>query len=480
MQGYTQIPESQRVSDSLPMLLNNDLTAISRNSGTAFPTAGLQVGMSFLHLTERKLYRLDSVSPITWALELDLTRQLVYNDTVALLQIDIASKIPLAGGVMTGLLTLSGNPVNLMHAANKQYVDTAMATASASANTRVLRTGDTMTGPLTLPGDPSLDLHAATKRYADYLYNLSNQNKLGKVGDTVNEIYNTGWFRSVGAVGWYNQTYGGGITMSDASWVRVYGSKGFLTDWHQLIAGGQIYTSRYGYLENAFAAKGAEDRVYAAGTYDEGAGVWYRPGSYYLVRSGAYIYLVRPKANCNCDCNCSCFPAGTMVLMADGTQKPIEQVQVGDMVMAWDGSADEVVEMETPILGDRRLMRLTDGSLSWSEEHLLWTRQEGKEWWGCANRNQWYSEVLVDHIKGLPDNASLRDIGDQVELAHVSGWVNREVTGQQEDPNTQLYLPRTKRTHMIIVNGYLAGAGVDGFSMDYNEVNWTGIPNVAA
>ncbi|WKV22028.1 hypothetical protein Phage2-1_00027 [Achromobacter phage 2-1] len=480
MQGYTQIPETQRVSDSLPLLLNNDLTAISRNSGTAFPTVGLQVGMPFLHLTERKLYRLDSVSPITWTLEIDLTRQLVYNDTVTALQADINTKLSLSGGVMTGLLTLSANPTNLMHAAPKGYVDSAMTTASASANTRVLRTGDTMTGPLTLPGDPSLDLHAATKRYADYLYNLSNQNKLGKVGDTVNEIYNTGWYRTIGAAGWYNQTYGGGINMQDSTWVKVYGSKGFLTDWHQFHPGGQIWTSRYGWLENYFAVKGAEDRVTAAGTTTEGAGNFWVPGSYYLTRSGAYIYLVKPRANCNCDCNCSCFPAGTMVLMADGTQKKIEDVKVGDLVMAWDGSADEVVEMETPILGDRRLMRLTDGSLSWSEEHLLWTRQDGKEWWACANRNQWYSEVLVDHIKGLPDNASLRDIGDEAELAHVSGWVKRGVVGQQEDPNTQLYLPRTKRTHMIIVNGYLAGAGVDGFSMDYNEVNWTGIPNVAA
>ena len=46
---------------------------------------------------------------------------------------------------------------------------------------------------------------------------------------TVSTIYSNNWFRSNGASGWYNQTYGGGIYMLDASWVRVYNNKGFYT-----------------------------------------------------------------------------------------------------------------------------------------------------------------------------------------------------------------------------------------------------------
>jgi hypothetical protein len=37
----------------------------------------------------------------------------------------------------------------------------------------------------------------------------------------------TNWFRSVGATGWYSQTYGGGIYMEDTTWVRTYGTKKF-------------------------------------------------------------------------------------------------------------------------------------------------------------------------------------------------------------------------------------------------------------
>ncbi|MCO4761638.1 MAG: hypothetical protein KC502_09055 [Myxococcales bacterium] len=34
-----------------------------------------------------------------------------------------------------------------------------------------------------------------------------------------------GWHRSYGATGWYNGTYGGGMTMTDTTYVRVYGGK---------------------------------------------------------------------------------------------------------------------------------------------------------------------------------------------------------------------------------------------------------------
>ena len=37
----------------------------------------------------------------------------------------------------------------------------------------------------------------------------------------------SGWFRSTGNTGWYNQTYGGGIYMEDSTFVRIYNGKRF-------------------------------------------------------------------------------------------------------------------------------------------------------------------------------------------------------------------------------------------------------------
>jgi hypothetical protein len=47
---------------------------------------------------------------------------------------------------------------------------------------------------------------------------------------TASTFYTGNWFRSTGATGWYSETYGGGIHMSDTTWVRVYGSKSFYVE----------------------------------------------------------------------------------------------------------------------------------------------------------------------------------------------------------------------------------------------------------
>jgi hypothetical protein len=57
---------------------------------------------------------------------------------------------------------------------------------------------------------------------------------------TVNgELYATQWFRSTGATGWYNQTYGGGIYMDDVNTVKVYNGKAFYVP-SSITSGNQI------------------------------------------------------------------------------------------------------------------------------------------------------------------------------------------------------------------------------------------------
>jgi hypothetical protein len=68
----------------------------------------------------------------------------------------VASALPRAGGTLTGLLGLVGDPSSALHAATKEYVDT-----------RVFRSGDTMTGLLILSADPTVALGATTKEYTD-------------------------------------------------------------------------------------------------------------------------------------------------------------------------------------------------------------------------------------------------------------------------------------------------------------------------
>lgn len=71
MQSYTDIQSSQSLQSSLSLLLNNDKTALSCSSGTAFPTSNLQAGMLCYRTDQKKLYLLQDVTP-TWKLLLDL------------------------------------------------------------------------------------------------------------------------------------------------------------------------------------------------------------------------------------------------------------------------------------------------------------------------------------------------------------------------------------------------------------------------
>jgi hypothetical protein len=83
-----------------------------------------------------------------------------------------------SGDTMTGLLTLSGDPVDPLHASSKQYVDNLVTDVlneiddlrdlhNLDLGQFVAKSGDTMTGYLNLHADPINPLHAVPKRYVD-------------------------------------------------------------------------------------------------------------------------------------------------------------------------------------------------------------------------------------------------------------------------------------------------------------------------
>jgi hypothetical protein len=89
-----------------------------------------------------------------------------------------ARYINTSGDTMGGYLTLNANPSAGLHAAPKQYVDSAVAGMSGSLNSKVSKTGDTMTGSLNMSGlqinglgQPSSAGDATNKDYVDSLVN---------------------------------------------------------------------------------------------------------------------------------------------------------------------------------------------------------------------------------------------------------------------------------------------------------------------
>jgi hypothetical protein len=74
----------------------------------------------------------------------------------------------------------------------------------------------------------------------------------------------------------------------------------------------------------------------------------------------------------------SCFVGETEILMADGTVRRIADVRVGDWVVGSGGDLNRVVEIETPLLGDRKLHAFGDAPAFVTAEHPFMTREGWK------------------------------------------------------------------------------------------------------
>lgn len=91
-----------------------------------------------------------------------------------------------------------------------------------------------------IPGKPELNrMNTALDMGNSDVTNAANISASGTVtaADEINtntariagETYTGNWFRTLGDTGWYNEKWGGGWYMSDASWVRAYGDKSVYT-----------------------------------------------------------------------------------------------------------------------------------------------------------------------------------------------------------------------------------------------------------
>lgn len=116
-------------------------------------TVGGHADNALMHLTEAQK---DWISTITVSAEV-INRLSGLSGSIS---DELASKLSLTGGVMTGAITLPADPSQALHAATKQYVD-------ARFDLALPKTGGTLSGALTLPGDPVSVNHATTKGYVD-------------------------------------------------------------------------------------------------------------------------------------------------------------------------------------------------------------------------------------------------------------------------------------------------------------------------
>lgn len=182
----------------------------------------------------------------------------------------------------------------------------------------------------------------------------------------------------------------------------------------------------------------------------------------------------------------TCFPAGSMVLMADLSWRPIELVGTGDIAYSHPSPA-EIARLYVTRLGHRRMFRMADNSILWSEEHSFWVLRHdatgGREFIWTISRSELEREQRQGIISGLPDFSLVfnGNPGQAEEFAWLSTEGHRhtwkrntplhipEYDGKADFP---LYLPLTNDGKLIVVNGYFVGAAINGYITDYTKLRW--------
>lgn len=83
-----------------------------------------------------------------------------------------------------------------------------------------------------------------------------------------------------------------------------------------------------------------------------------------------------------------CFDPDAKVTMADGTQKRICEIEIGDKVVGRNGGFNTVIGIEIPSLGDRLMYKFNDHWAFVSEEHPILTTQG----WAAFDPTSWAVE----------------------------------------------------------------------------------------
>ncbi|WP_328969091.1 polymorphic toxin-type HINT domain-containing protein [Streptomyces sp. NBC_00239] len=138
------------------------------------------------------------------------------------------------------------------------------------------------------------------------------------------------------------------------------------------------------------------------------------------------------------------FPAGTKVLMADGSYRPIEQIQTGDLVTATDpvdgetGPRAVTRTIATPDDRDFTDVTLTDGSgLTSTDHHPYW----------AENRKRW-----IDAVDLRVGDALRTPVGTAVQVGATSHWKGLQPAYDLTVDDLHTYYVNTGTTDVLVHN----------------------------
>lgn len=128
----------------------------------------------------------------------------------------------------------------------------------------------------------------------------------------------------------------------------------------------------------------------------------------------------------------TCFPAGTRVSMADGTTKPIEDVNLGDVVYSFDAETGKpkgavVLEIESPIRHGYYDLFFGDGTvLNITNEHPIWIKSGEYEGWAAIEPYATFQETGRTPAKLEVGDYAMNIDGEWLMLENIV-FVNKTV-----------------------------------------------------
>jgi len=144
----------------------------------------------------------------------------------------------------------------------------------------------------------------------------------------------------------------------------------------------------------------------------------------------AYTCSNGTTGNSPCACSAGCFLAGTKITMADRTEKAIEAIKVGDMVLAYDEKTgelkpDRVAKVYDPVeadgylvVNDRLLLTKVHPVLTPSGWKEIGTLAVGGTLIGADKK-----EITIASIRTVPDHVTVYNFATNPYATYVANGV---------------------------------------------------------
>ncbi|MBQ4665837.1 hypothetical protein [Aeromonas hydrophila] len=153
----------------------------------------------------------------------------------------------------------------------------------------------------------------------------------------------------------------------------------------------------------------------------------------------------------------SCFVAGTRILMADGEERPIETLQVGERVRDQYGHSNRILAIEQVLLGERRLYGLNRLAPFFTAEHPLLTTRGWAAIAPAMTRTENPTLAVLPlftgmHLLGWSEHGSA---GSLALAPHPTPLLVESLCWLDAPPTTALFNLILDGSHSYVANGLI-------------------------